>query len=260
MSGKSEKATVKRTLHQLKVLFKKNFLLQSRHADTTAFMFLVPALLSSLLLLGRGQVEPTQIENVTRWDSFTVDPAQDVTYWAAEEQGFCSFGTEDDESGADEPLLLVFSPNTNVTNAFMADLKQMIAGGDASGQIGILGKACPFGGHRDIELRGFDTSADLDKFMKAGGEASNVFYGIDFKNQEWFSNSSFPKTLDYALRPVATPRSETGQGEGWVTNILYSRDAAQNGPTDKDSEYGGMPFYYKDLFLEMQHLIDYLYM
>ena len=70
---------------------------------------------------------------------------------AAEEQGFCSFGTEDDESGADEPLLLVFSPNTNVTNAFMADLKEMIAGGDASGQIGILGKACPFGGHRDGE-------------------------------------------------------------------------------------------------------------
>ena len=99
--------------------------------------------------------------------------------------------------------------------------------------------------------------------MVKGGEAMNVFYGVDFKNPEWNQNGSLPKTLDYALRPVASPRSESSESvegrSGWLTNLLFSRRPAQNGPTAKKSEYGGKPFYYKDLFLEMQHIIDYLF-
>jgi len=256
---------MKRTIHQLKVLFKKNFLLQKRHPVITVIEFLVPALLSSLLLIGRIQVEPTKVDNVTRWDDFSVDPAQDVTYWQYQSHGLCNY-----VNGTTEPLLLIYSPDTNLTTDFMSSLKEIIVGGEASGEsgmknLGILSKACPFG-HRDIELRGFNTSATMDKFMEDGGESSNVFYGIDFKNGEWFvpNNSTFPKTLDYALRPMATPRYEQNSGgggrSGWLTNILYSRRPAQNGPTDKNSQYGGKPFYYQDLFVEMQHLIDYLYM
>ena len=111
--------------------------------------------------------------------------------------------------------------------------------------------------------KAFDTSKELDDYMVKGGEAMNVFYGVDFKNPEWNQNGSLPKTLDYALRPVASPRSESSESvegrSGWLTNLLFSRRPAQNGPTAKNSEYGGKPFYYKDLFLEMQHIIDYLF-
>jgi len=88
-------------------------------------------------------------------------------------------------------------------------------------------------------FQGFDTSKELDAYMVKGGEAMNVFYGVDFKNAEWNQNGSLPKTLDYALRPVASPRSEASESvegrSGWLTNLLFSRRPAQNGPTKKNS-------------------------
>ena len=70
-------------------------------------------------------------------------------------------------------------------------------GGDGgfSMNLGILDKACFILGHRNFEIRGFDNSAGMDTYMKDGGESSNVFYGIDFKNEEWTTGSTIPKTL-----------------------------------------------------------------
>ena len=39
--------------HQLWILIKKNWLIQSRHPYVTLFEFLIPALLGSLLQIGR---------------------------------------------------------------------------------------------------------------------------------------------------------------------------------------------------------------
>ena len=94
--------------------------------------------------------------------------------------------------------------------------------------------------NRGVTLcKAFDTSKELDDYMVKGGEAMNVFYGVDFKNPEWNQNGSLPKTLNYALRPVASPRSESSESvqgrSGWLTNLLFSRRPAQNGPTAKNS-------------------------
>ena len=45
-----------------------------------------------------------------------------------------------------------------------------------------------------------------------------------------------------------------------MTNLLYSqRPASWSGPSAKEKLHGGKPFYYEELFLDMQKFIDYLY-
>ena len=45
--------------------------------------------------------------------------------------------------------------------------------------------------------------------MIDGGNSSLVFYGVNFKNEEWKEDSTgIPKKLDYSLRPISSPRSE----------------------------------------------------
>ena len=62
------------------------------------------------------------------------------------------------------------------------------------------------------------------------------------------------------LRPVAAPRSEGDMGRrGWVTNLLYDARPGQNGPMEKNSQYGGRPYYYNELFLDMQHIVDFVF-
>ena len=111
--------------------------------------------------------------------------------------------------------------------------------------------------------------------MIDGGNSSRVFYGVNFKNEEWTENGSdLPKKLDYALRPISSPRSENDvQGKyttlmaciqflgrsGWLTNILYSQRPASNGPSAQNKQAGGKPFYYEELFLDLQKFIDYIY-
>ena len=46
---------------------------------------------------------------------------------------------------------------------------------------------------------------------------------------------------------------------GWVTNLLYDARPGQNGPMERDSQYGGRPYYYNELFLDMQHIIDFVF-
>ena len=66
--------------------------------------------------------------------------------------------------------------------------------------------------------------------------------------------------LSNFLRPVAAPRSEGDMGRrGWVTNLLYDARPGQNGPMEKNSQYGGRPYYYNELFLDMQHIVDFVF-
>ena len=46
---------------------------------------------------------------------------------------------------------------------------------------------------------------------------------------------------------------------GWVTNLLYDARPGQNGPMEKNSQYGGRPYYYNELFLDMQHIVDFVF-
>ena len=46
---------------------------------------------------------------------------------------------------------------------------------------------------------------------------------------------------------------------GWVTNLLYDGRPGQNGPMEKNSQYGGRPYYYNELFLDMQHIVDFVF-
>ena len=67
-----ETESMKRTFLQLWVLAWKNLLLQMRHPWVTLIELLIPAFLSAMLLIGRVQVEPTKIANITTWDEFEV--------------------------------------------------------------------------------------------------------------------------------------------------------------------------------------------
>ena len=67
-----ETESMKRTFQQLSVLAWKNLLLQMRHPWVTLIELLIPAFLSAMLLIGRVQVEPTKISNITTWDEFEV--------------------------------------------------------------------------------------------------------------------------------------------------------------------------------------------
>ena len=77
-------------------------------------------------------------------------------------------------------------------------------------QKGIVNRACWFTGARKFDLLPFDSVSEMDKYMVDGDNSSQVFYGINFKNDEWKLNTTgVPNKLDYALRPVSSPRSET---------------------------------------------------
>ena len=73
-----------------------------------------------------------------------------------------------------------------------------------------MNRACWFTGARKFELLPFDTVSEMDNYMVDGDNSSQVFYGVNFKNDEWKLNATgIPNKLDYALRPVSSPRSET---------------------------------------------------
>ena len=55
-----------------------------------------------------------------------------------------------------------------------------------------------------MELKGFESHKDMNEYMSLGGDkdsnSQNVFYGINFKNEEWATGNSLPKKFDYSLR------------------------------------------------------------
>ena len=64
----------------------------------------------------------------------------------------------------------------------------------------------------------------MDDFMIDGGNSSFVFYGVNFKNEEWKEDTTgIPKKLDYSLRPISSPRSENDvQGKNFHVSVKYS--------------------------------------
>ena len=60
--------------------------------------------------------------------------------------------------------------------------------------------------------------------MIDGGNSSFVFYGVNFKNEEWKEDTTgIPKKLDYSLRPISSPRSENDvQGKKLRFSVKYS--------------------------------------
>ena len=75
---------------------------------------------------------------------------------------------------------------------------------DKSQNTGLLDRTCIGTGARTLELKGFKSHEDMNEYMSLGGDkdtnSQNVFYGINFKNKEWTSGTTLPKTIDYSLR------------------------------------------------------------
>ena len=69
---------------------------------------------------------------------------------------------------------------------------------------GLLDRTCIGTGARTMELKGFESHKDMNEYMSLGGDkdsnSQNVFYGINFKNEEWATGNSLPKKFDYSLR------------------------------------------------------------
>jgi hypothetical protein len=118
---------------QFKVLFWKNCIIQIRNPKVTLAEFLIPAFLSSLLLIGRGQVEPILIENVTTWDHFVLDSMNNeyvLKPWSSQNNRLCiqePSNTDDSPERLENGnLLLAYSPMNDLTTDFMNEVKDII--------------------------------------------------------------------------------------------------------------------------------------
>jgi len=125
---------------------------------------------------------------------------------------------------------------------------------------GFFGKSTfPF----NFEPKYFSTEVEVSDFASQKVEkARDVFLAVTFHNVT-------AKTLNYTIRPLATPRAELN-GEkmhgqlGWMTNLLYPyRPDIKRKPVQSfinDPKYGNRPNYYKEGIASTQHFINIIWM
>ena len=124
-----------------------------RHPWVTVFELVIPAFLASMLLIGRVQVEPEKIPNITYWGEFEVgnlqDNGQPNPSWSATNQPVCGGLFKD------EPVYLAYSPISDRTTTFMTELKDILVNEDNTvfGTKAVINKACWFTGARNFEIK-----------------------------------------------------------------------------------------------------------
>ncbi|CBY10184.1 unnamed protein product [Oikopleura dioica] len=109
-------------------------------------------------------------------------------------------------------------------------------------------------------LTAYATETALTDFVKNSEKSDQIFMGIVFNEDSW-SGDDVPNTLDYKIRPLAVPRSETSsQGFasalGWLTDLLYPQQRRQPGPRSGQDVTGGSPYYAAEGFIYFQYLIN----
>ena len=119
----------------------------------TVFELVIPAFLASMLLIGRIQVEPEKISNITYWGEFEVGSLSPTAApnpsWSATSQPVCGGLFKND------PVYLAYSPISDRTTAFMTDLRNVLVNDNPTffGSQAIINKACWFTGARNFEIK-----------------------------------------------------------------------------------------------------------
>jgi len=109
-------------------------------------------------------------------------------------------------------------------------------------------------------LTAYATETALTDFVKNSEKSDQIFMGIVFNEDSW-SGDDVPNTLDYKIRPLAVPRSETSSrgfasALGWLTDLLYPQQRRQPGPRSGQDVTGGSPYYAAEGFIYFQYLIN----
>ena len=235
------------SIRQIRLLVQKSCSVLFKTPKTLCFQFLIPALLASLLQIGRYNVERdlSYVNKTTVWPSFPLEPMY-IGYYEKNERLIVPY-TAENRTPAIKFIMERLTEKLNKANP-----KKSL--------FGLFGKnTYPF----IFESKYFSTEEELLDFSTRKVEnAREVFLAVTFHNVT-------EKHLNYTIRPLATPRAELNgekiQGQiGWMTNLLYPyRSDLKRKPMQSfinDPKYGNRPNYYKEGIASTQHFINMIWM
>uniref|UniRef100_A0ABM5F152 Phospholipid-transporting ATPase ABCA3 n=1 Tax=Pogona vitticeps TaxID=103695 RepID=A0ABM5F152_9SAUR len=218
-------------LRQFGFLLWKNYILQKRQILVTVIEICLPLLFAAILIALRQRVHSVSHPNATIYQTEDVDELPlFFQHWHP------------------RPWELAYVPSNNTA------VETVVEGVIETLRIGRV----------NIKARGFLSELDFENYIRFNNHSGNVLAGLVFENCLAHSQEPLPTQVSYQLRFKYSPRNappseQTGLNPNldrdWRTSYLFPLFQLP-GPREAKWEDGGMPGYYREGFLGVQHIVD----
>ncbi|XP_063704504.1 phospholipid-transporting ATPase ABCA3-like [Culicoides brevitarsis] len=207
------------------LLLWKNWIIQSRHIIQTIFEILLPVAFTSLLLLMRGLVDPTDYPDPIYYRGEAINTLQRIQW-----------------HDVNPPIdwAIAYSPTNNVLQKLISDA------------ILTMNTSIP------IRVDSNATANDLQRHLTT----NNVFVGVEFP-EDYATITALPKDFEFTLRfPYELRTTDSGafvELSNWFTDLLFPAFQL-DGPRNRDRNDGGLPpGYFREGFIPVQAAISRAY-
>ncbi|XP_015215344.2 phospholipid-transporting ATPase ABCA3 isoform X1 [Lepisosteus oculatus] len=214
-------------LRQFRLLLWKNYIQQKRQILVTLVEIALPLLFAAILIILRQRVTSTIHPNATSYDRFSVSDIPWPLSWLS--------------------LQLAYIPgNVSAVRNVAVDVQKSLS----TYSIG--------------EVRGFDTEADFEQYVKSDPESGKILAALVFEHAFSHEDEPLPLQVSYHLRFKYSPRNappaekselNPNNDRDWHTLSLFPLFQLP-GPREPKYKTGGTPGYYREGFLAIQHAVD----
>ncbi|KAL1278816.1 hypothetical protein QQF64_025489 [Cirrhinus molitorella] len=211
---------------QFGLLLWKNYIQQKRQILVTLVEIALPLLFSAILIVLRQKVSFINYPNATHYYSFPLNELPGT---------LCI-----------QDLQLAYVPsNASVVRQITEDVQQSL-------------------GYCIRNVRGFETEEQFEDFVKTDPESGKILAAIVFEHLFTHDDEPLPLQVSYHLRFTYSPRNAPAREKSelnpnndmdWHTLSLFPLFQLP-GPREQHEPQGGTPGYYREGFLQVQHLVD----
>lgn len=236
--------------NKFRLLLWKNWVLQYRKPIQTIVEILSPVIFSILLVLIRTVVDPEPHDAIV-YNSFCTLPISIPGYCDLPNNAVSrrlnrtkflkKFQLANDERVNDDdptsnyiiPMNLIYSPQNEEIDKIMAIFQQLFT-----------------------NVTDFPSSAELEAYYVTYG-SNKIYAGIQF-NDSYANKSSLDDSFDLRIRFPAELRTSSIALDinDWKTNLVFPVYQS-TGPRSYANATGGIPNYYNEGFLSLQHIVSF---